>query len=276
VVLFGVWWILDAAFVWISPRGYEQYYLPLNASAAMLGGYLVAMYRDKVVRSNYYPGWILAGAAGLIAMIAMSWHIVFGITVSPFSGQPYGERSRGYAQRWEEVQQFTRGATMDWQQAGDYIREHSVPTDGMYVWGWFPGIYIRAERICPSPYAFESSMHTKSTEDMSKLMSDLLTVFNKKKPKFIVDSRKYEFPYDRPPLPLWPTVMKSRGDFQLMQGNDEQIAQFDDAYTKSLAEQFKDGEADRYKAMKPMRDFIRHNYKITGTFGQHVLFELKE
>ena len=34
VLLFAVWWVLDMAFVWISPRSYEQYYLPLNASAA--------------------------------------------------------------------------------------------------------------------------------------------------------------------------------------------------------------------------------------------------
>ncbi|MFB0552683.1 MAG: ArnT family glycosyltransferase, partial [Phycisphaerae bacterium] len=37
VLLFAAWWFLDMAFVWISPRSYVQYYLPLNASAAMLG-----------------------------------------------------------------------------------------------------------------------------------------------------------------------------------------------------------------------------------------------
>ncbi|MCP4711071.1 MAG: hypothetical protein GY869_20825 [Planctomycetes bacterium] len=38
VLLFGVWWLIDMVFVWISPRSYEQYYLPLCASAAMGGG----------------------------------------------------------------------------------------------------------------------------------------------------------------------------------------------------------------------------------------------
>lgn len=275
VLLFGIWWILDAAFVWISPRGYEQYYLPLNASAAMLGGYIFALYSEKFRSAKNKIGWAVAGAVGLIVMLSMGWHIVFGIEVSPFSGQRYGGKTRGYVQRWDEARQAKLGARMQWQDAGDYIRQHSIADDGIYVWGWFPGIYLRAERFCPSALAFESSMHTRSPDDMSKLMDDLLTAFNKKQPKFFVDSRKYEFPYDRPPLPLWPTMMKSRGDFQLMQGNDEQVAQFDDSYTKSLAEQFKDGEAERYTAMKPLRDFIRHNYRVVGKFGQFVVFELK-
>jgi len=276
VPLFAMWWILDAAFVWISPRGYEQYYLPLNASAAMTGGYLIALYRDRVVRSNYYPGWILTGVVGLIVMISMSWQIFFGIKVSPFSGQPYRERSRGYSQKLQEVRQLKLGAKMPWQEAGDYIRQHSKPADGIYVWGWFPGIYLRAERLCPSASAFESDMHTKNPQVMSDMMNNLLLVFEKKKPKFLVDSRKYEFPYDRPPLPLWPTMIKNRGDFQLVYGSDQQVEQFENTYTQSLAMQFKDGEVERYTAMKSLRDFIRHNYRVVGTFGQHILFELKD
>lgn len=281
-ILFGVWWILDMAFVWISPRGYEQYYLPLNASAAMTGGYLIAIYRDKVVRSNYYPGWIITGAAGLIVMIAMSWQIIFGAHKSPFSGAQYTDpgtnlptRNRGYVQHREEVRSFMRGNKYTWQEVGDYIRVNSGPDDVIYVWGWFPGIYLRSDRLCPAAVAFESDMHTRSPEAMSKLMNDLLEAFKKKKPKFLVDSRKYEFPYDRYPLPLWPTLSKV-SDFQLVQGSDEEIAKFDDEYTKSLARDFKDGEAERYQAMKPMRDFIQHNYRIVRTIGQFVLFKLKD
>ena len=134
-----------------QPVLYEQYYLPLNASAAMLGGYLIALYRDKTVRANFSSKWILAGIAGLVIMIAMSWHIFFGITVSPFSGQTYPEGpSRGYAQRLEEVAKFDLGEKMDWQEAGDYIREHTVPGDKVYVLGLvsrhlrpFPAVKLR-------------------------------------------------------------------------------------------------------------------------------------
>jgi 4-amino-4-deoxy-L-arabinose transferase-like glycosyltransferase len=282
VLLFSVWWLCDMALVWVSPRSYEQYYLPLNASAAMLGGYLVALYRDKAVRSNYHPGWIITGVLALLVMIAMSWHIFFGIKVSPFSGQPYDGPSRGYAQRLEEVRQFDLGEKMPWQEAGDYIREHTVPGDKIYVWGWFPGIYVRSQRLSSASSAFESEMHTMAPQALEQLVGKLLTEFKKEPPKFIVDSRKYEFPWDRPPLPLWPTdtkyplnTQRAWYDFSFVQGSDEQIDKFDQYYAQRLANLYKDGEAERYMAMKPLRNYIRHNYKIVGMFGQHVLFELK-
>jgi hypothetical protein len=55
VLLFAVWWLLDMTFVWISPRSYEQYYLPLNASSAMLGGYLITAYYDKAKNAASRP-----------------------------------------------------------------------------------------------------------------------------------------------------------------------------------------------------------------------------
>src|SRR4030043_1245884 len=64
VFLFAVWWLLDMGFVWVSPHSYEQYFLPLNASGAMLGGYLIAAYTsllDKPVNKNL---WRAAGLVG--------------------------------------------------------------------------------------------------------------------------------------------------------------------------------------------------------------------
>jgi 4-amino-4-deoxy-L-arabinose transferase-like glycosyltransferase len=89
VFLFAIWWILDMAFVWISPRSYEQYYLPLNASAAMLGGYPIALYRDKISSAVSRTGWVIAGLVGFLLMVVLSWHIFFGITKSPHSGAKY-------------------------------------------------------------------------------------------------------------------------------------------------------------------------------------------
>jgi hypothetical protein len=76
VLMLAVWWVLDMAFVWVSPRSYEQYYLPLNASGAMLGGYIVALYYDKVGAMAMQRRWIVVGLAALACMIAMSWHIL--------------------------------------------------------------------------------------------------------------------------------------------------------------------------------------------------------
>ena len=43
------------AFVWISPHSYEQYYLPLNASSAVLGSYLVGLYAYRLDKDRNGP-----------------------------------------------------------------------------------------------------------------------------------------------------------------------------------------------------------------------------
>ncbi|MHC4724006.1 MAG: glycosyltransferase family 39 protein, partial [Planctomycetota bacterium] len=155
VMLLAVWWLLDMAFVWISPRSYEQYYLPLNASAAMLSGYLVAIYADKFHMASYKLKWLVLGAAGLAIMVAMSWHVFFGISKSPFSGGKYTSKKRGFIQRVNEIsQRRKKNAFGYWEAVGFYIRNNSTPEDTMYVWGWYPGIYVKAQRFSPTTPAF--------------------------------------------------------------------------------------------------------------------------
>jgi 4-amino-4-deoxy-L-arabinose transferase-like glycosyltransferase len=278
VLLFAVWWILDMSFVWISPRSYEQYYLPLNASAAMLGGYVIAIYRDKVKNTIYKPHyWILAGFVGLIVMIIMSWHIFFGVRKSPHSGTIYRsratgmpEKKRGYEQRLAEAVKHYKGEKGTWEVVGEYIRNNSTTDDGIYVWGWVPGIYVAAQRLSPAPKASEGTMHTLKPQVLSERVTEILNAFEKKPPKFIVDSRKSHFPWDRPPLELWP---------QTPQGflpTDEQIVNgYDKAYAKMLGDRYGPAEALRYKAMKPLRDYVMKNYKVVRTFGRQVLFQRK-
>jgi 4-amino-4-deoxy-L-arabinose transferase-like glycosyltransferase len=278
VLLFAVWWILDMSFVWISPRSYEQYYLPLNASAAMLGGYIVAIYWDKTKTAVSKPKRIALGLLGLLMMVIMSWHIFFGIAKSPHSGVIYKnpgtglpEKRRGYAQRLEEVYSRRKSGNKGaWEYIGEYIRNNSEPSDKIYVWGWFPGIYVSAQRLSPVPKAFEGTMHTLSPEELSERISEILTAFKKQPPKFIVDTHKSHFPWDRPPLELWPRTQKG-----FLPANEQQVSQYDEAYSQMLREKIGPEEALRYKVMKPFREYVMKNYKIVRTFGQHVLFERK-
>ncbi|MBI9017216.1 MAG: glycosyltransferase family 39 protein [Phycisphaerae bacterium] len=53
MIIFAVWWILDMAFVWVSPRNYVQYYLPLNASAGFIIAYVLYHGRHKPVGYLY-------------------------------------------------------------------------------------------------------------------------------------------------------------------------------------------------------------------------------
>ncbi len=275
VLLFAVWWFLDMTFVWISPRSYEQYYLPLNASAAMLGGYLIAIYHDKVKSSTYKNKWVIAGLVGLLLMIIMSQHIFFGLKKSPHSGAIYRDRAtgnpkkdKGYAQKMNEISQHQKYA---WMLVGEHIRNNSTPNDKIYVWGWVPGIYVAAQRLSPTPKAFEGTMHTLSPEVLSERIDEILDAFEKEPPKFIVDSRKDHFPWDRPPLELWPRTQKG-----FLPAVPQIAGQYDVMYAQMLRENIEPDEALRYEAMKPFREFVMKNYKIVRTFvNPHVLFQRK-
>ncbi len=311
VPLLMVWWLLDMAFVWISPRSYEQYYLPLNASAAMLGGYPVYLLACRWRHDRDKARWIIVGLLAVVLMLGLSWHIFFGIARSPHSNTVYrnprtGEpsRDRGYLQRWQEVK---RHPVYSWQQVGTYIKEHSQQSDTIYVWGWVPGIYVEAQRMSPAAKAFEGNMHTLSPGELSARVQELLDAFEEDQPRFIVDTLKIHFPWDRPPLELWPSL---RNAFRLLQylgrlPSDQNrlqqvllqtyriqpgdltsdgflradrraaVERFETVYQQLLAAKWPD-EARRFEAMKPFRDYVMQNYRIVSELtGQHVLFVRK-
>ncbi len=276
VILFAVWWLLDMTFIWISPRSYEQYYLPLNASAAMLGAYLIATYTHLPIKTENKTAWKVVGLVGLLVMIAMAWHIFFGIGTSPHSGAEYGERRRGYSQKFSEIKRIRREKLKGpWEVVGEYIRLHSTPEDKIYVWGWYPGIYVQAQRFCPSPFCV--MMPRPAPQTFDKMIKDLLADFEKQRPKFIVDSRKRHVPMERPPYELWPIVpkdfigMKKAG---FLPSNKIVIEAYEKEWSDLLRDKFDEDEALRFEMLKPFRDFVMNNYRIVRMFGQHVLFEL--
>ena len=272
-LLFAIWWLLDMSFVWISPRSYEEYYLPLNASAAMTGGYLLGWYRNRFRSAEFKIPWFVGGTiAGLVAVILV-WPIFGGLSVSPYSGTPYERPARGYAQRLEEVRQ-RRQIQPPWERVAQVIRQQSQPSDGIFVWGWYPGIYVQAQRLSPAPKAFESDMHVISPDQLAAEVYGILKGFARQKPAFIVDSRKTEFPWDRRPLELWPTMQDGR----LIPNQPAAIAEYDAAYHKFLLNSSGKDEMLRYDAMEPLRKFVRDHYEIVNDrafMPQHILFRLK-
>jgi hypothetical protein len=313
VLLLGLWWFFDMAFVWISPHSYEQYYLPLNASSAFLGGYFVGLYADRFQASRDRTRWIILGLVGVLAMIVMSWHIFFGIAKSPHSGGLYRDqrtgqptRTRGYLQKWQEVR---ANGQYPWIMVGDYVRQHSQASDSLYVWGWVPGIYVQAQRMSPTPKAFEGTMHTLPPQQLADRVQEILKGFEKNPPKFIVDTRKIHFPWTRPVLELWPNVMngirllgtqpRTKEQFYLLlqqafdirpndlmdeptgkptlflRLEDAVARRYDAAYGKLLRERIEPAEAVRYEAMQPLRSYVMKNYRIVGEFDANVLFQRK-
>jgi hypothetical protein len=272
VLLFGLWWLCDMALVWISPRSYEQYYLPLNGSAAMTGGYIFALYSEKFRTSKNKIGWFLAGFIGLIIMISMGWHIVFGITASPHSGTKYNQLSRGYVQRIDEIKQTKRfNYKGDWEQAAKYIKQNSTEKDTIWVWGWYPGIYMKAQRLSCTISPFTSEMYVVSPDDLKSYTAGLAADLDKGKAKYIVDTHKIDYPWNKPALELWPKLEKG-----FLPNDNAAIQYYEINYGKMLEKQFGKIEADRFAAMKPLRDFVMNNYAPVRSFGQFIVFELKK
>jgi len=211
------------------------------------------------------------------AYIYSAKHIIFGIKSVSNSGKIY--HRNGYVQEFVKMSYRRKeGLKYPWERVGEYIQESSQPTDKIYVWGWYPGIYVVAQRFSSVPTAFVAEMHTFSPQELSEAVREIPVSFKEEMPKFIVDTRKRHFPWDRPPLELWPRVRKGfmgtkKRDFLPLDKNA--IAEHDKEWSKFLKESFGEDEALRYEAMKPFREFVMKNYKIVKMFGKHVLFELK-
>lgn len=305
VPLLALWWFFDMAFVWISPHSYEQYYLPLTASGAVLGGYLIGLYSHKLRMGLDKTRWVVFGLVGALAMIVMPWHIFFGISKSPHSGAVYRDPrtqlpapTRGYLQKWQEIAQ---NPEYDWIRVAQYIREHSEPNDAIYVWGWVPGIYVQAQRMSPTPKAFEGMMHTLPPAQLAERVREIVAAFEKSPPKFIVDTKKRHFPWNRPPLELWPGIANGLGllanppedreqlwllllrtfsvqpddlgkEGFLRPDRPDAVERYDAAFEKALRGRIEPAEALRYNAVRPLRQYVMKNYEIVGEFGAHALF----
>ena len=290
VILFIVWWILDMAFVWISPRSYEQYYLPLTASAAMLGGYVCFLYARSLAASANKIPWRIAGIVAAICMTLMTVHIFRGLPKSPHWGTPYIRngvpyKRFGFKQSLDRVANRKKGAIGQWEKVGDYIKDRTEKDDPIYVWGWYPGIYVQAQRFSSAKKAYEGQMHTRTPQSLRKLVNTLLRSFKKNPPEYIVDSLKKHFPWNRPPLELWPTT--TRG---LLPNQKKIVDQYDKNYKKMLAEKIDPDEAARYEEMAPFRKFVMDNYTpaepkdyvlsnrqyLHRIFGTHRVYKLKK
>jgi len=279
----ALWWFLDMAFVWASPRSYEQYYLPLCASAAMLAGFAVWKWQQRFTLAANKMPWLFGGLATAITLGCLSIPIFIGQRYSPDhgqrymrphpqTGQPIPERRRGFAQSLDRVKK-EKITPSYWQQVGEYIKTHSTEDDTLYVWGWVPGIYVQAQRLAPVPKAFESDMHVTPPGVLKGQIDAIVKRLKQSPPKFIVDTRKQHSPNDRPPLELWPMVPEKSGKKRFLRNDEREIAAFESFYADMLEKQIDADEAQRFRAMKPFRDFVMNNYRFVKQYGQHILFE---
>ena len=113
-------------------------------------------------------------------------------------------------------------------------------------------------------------MHVVAPATLEKMVTQLLGDFEKRPPVYLVDTHKVHFPWKQPPLELWPNTPHG-----FLPRNENVIEQYNVTYSKMLEEKIGPDEAQRYQAMQPFRDYVMKNYKIIGSFGNHVIFRLK-
>jgi hypothetical protein len=113
---------------------------------------------------------------------------------------------------------------------------------------------------------------------LSERVAEILEAFEKEPPKFIVDTRKSHFPWDRPPFELWPIVPPGFAGLekpQFLPLDEKIIAAYDRFHSRKLYD-IEPAEALRYEAMKPFREYVMNNYRVVQQpFGTHILFQRK-
>jgi hypothetical protein len=246
----------------------------------MLSGYAVWQWQRHLTEASFKIPWLMGGLMAAVVIASLSVPIFIGQRYSPDTGADYtannGPRRRGFA---ESLERLRANQKYPWQTVGEYIRAHSTEQDTLYVWGWIPGIYVAAQRMAPVPSAFEANMHIMPPDKLSLMITRMVQRFEQTPPKFIVDTRKRHFPFNRPPLELWPILPQGMlGNARprpLNPGNPQEIAAFDASYRQFLNDKVSPDEAQRYDAMKSIRDFVMQNYRFAGQYGEHMLFERK-
>jgi len=251
VLLLGLWWLLDMAFVWVSPRSYVEYFLPLGGSGAILAAYAVYRCGKKPVGLvvllagwlviDLFLVWVIPAesfpffacraanmvgpywgkfvmqciplAAAIVIYLLMRKKnlrpacaiitalICFGMFFSWNTGniKLFNQRVRRLSQDRKE------NRIPEWEQVAGYIRQNSAPDDGLYVWGWIPGIYVQAQRFSPALKPSYSNMHSDRVRQVRHEILRLLEKLEAKPPLYIVDTQKFHYPYyDHPNFDLWP------------------------------------------------------------------------
>jgi hypothetical protein len=117
------WWLAgNVCASWVGGRMYGHYMLLFVPALATLGGIGAARWLEGRDHLRKRLVALLAAIAGAFFVAA--------IVIEPVTGH-------------------LLEADPDWREVSRYVEAHTQPGDQMFVWGWFPTLYVTADR-CPS------------------------------------------------------------------------------------------------------------------------------
>jgi hypothetical protein len=188
--LSAVWlWLGGAAAAsLVGGRMYGHYFLMMVPPLAVLGGVGAARWLDGP-----------AAAARRRLLVGVSAFLAAGFFV--------------YACLFEAATESFWRPSPDYLAATDWLRAHSSTDDRVFVWGWFPPLYVRSDR-CPStrfvythvlsgsPSQGAEARGHSVPEGWDMLMHDLEAA----PPRYVLDTSHGDYSYAQSPLEAFPRL----------------------------------------------------------------------
>ena len=182
----------DALVVWL--------WLLAMTSAAFIGGRMYGHYFLLTVP----PLSVLAGIGGAEWLTAASTgerrRLTALVATMAFGFLGAACLYRGATDSWIKL-------SPDYRRASTYVRERTQPDDRLFVWGWFPALYVDADRIPASRFVYthllsgarsQSGATTRGhlvPEAWPMLLEDLA----RSRPAYILDTSPGRYDYPFPP-----------------------------------------------------------------------------
>lgn len=200
--LFLILWLLTSIYAaFLGNRMYGHYFIqvlpPLSLMAALAAGKYFDQKSES--RSRYWK-------AAILALTVIPGIVFTGMAIS----------FEGTTDTWGEMKPDFRPAT-------EYIKTHTRPNDKIFVWGWFPPIYVYSERT-PSTrfvsammltgYKQGNALNEKDRADITWISIPeawpmLETDLNRDPPELIIDTSPGNYhDFGRYPLRNYP-IMKA-------------------------------------------------------------------
>jgi hypothetical protein len=135
--LFLILWLLVSLYVaLLGKRMFGHYFIQMLPPLSLMAGLAAGKYFDEKSESHRRR-WKVA---------------ILALTVVP------GIVFTGMAISFEATTDTWGGMRPDFRPATEYIKAHTGPEDKIFVWGWFPSIYVYSERT-PSTRFVNTNKH---------------------------------------------------------------------------------------------------------------------
>jgi hypothetical protein len=184
-----LWWAFwSFAVLWVTGTFYWHYYLQIIAPFSVLAAYgIVATWESA--KSLSPPSrfvargvWIMLLVITMITFLKTDYKYFFSYTSveQTLSQHPFSDRA------FDEYGVYN----VVYHQIASYIRDHTDPTETVYVWGIAPQIYFLAQRKAATRYINNSNMSIlvtqKPLEALQAYSSTVMEDVRKSHPAYVV------------------------------------------------------------------------------------------